>query len=132
MYEEEMRQSRLILYLTIIAILISLLGFVGLASFTTGLRTKEIAIRNVLGANGWDMVHLIYRELVSVILAGVLIATPLSILITWQWLQNFAYRTSVEPIIILITVMLTLGIGYGIVAVHSLAVARRTSVRSLV
>jgi putative ABC transport system permease protein len=132
MYEEEMRQSRLILYLTIIAILISLLGFVGLASFTTGLRTKEIAIRNVLGANGWDLVNLIYKELVSVILSAVLIAAPLSVFITWQWLQNFAYRTSVEPIIILITVMLTLLIGYGIVAIHSLTISRRTSVQSLV
>jgi len=131
MYEEEMRQSRLILYLTIIAILISLLGFVGLASFTTGLRTKEIAIRNVLGADGWDLVNLIYKELVAVIITGVLIATPLSILITWQWLQNFAYRTQVEPLVILLTVALTLGIGYGIVAIHSMAVSRRTSIKSL-
>ncbi len=132
MYEEEMRQSRLILYLTIIAIFISILGFVGLASFTTGLRTKEIAIRNVLGANSWDMVNLIYKELVTVILAGVVIATPLSIFITLRWLQNFAYRTPVNPIIIVLTVCLTLIIGYGIVAIHSLAVSRRTSVRSLV
>ncbi|WP_421751765.1 ABC transporter permease [Croceimicrobium sp.] len=132
MYDEEMRQSRLILYLTIIAILISLLGFVGLASFTTGLRTKEIAIRNVLGAGSWDLVNLIYRELVSVILAGVIIATPLSIFITWQWLQNFAYRTSVEPLIIIFTVLLTLVIGYGIVAIHSLTVSRRNSIQNLV
>ena len=132
MYDEEMRQSRLILYLTIIAILISLLGFVGLASFTTGLRTKEIAIRNVLGAGSWDLVNMIYRELVAVILAGVIIATPLSILITWQWLQNFAYRTSVEPLIIIFTVLLTLVIGYGIVAIHSLTVSRRNSIQNLV
>ena len=131
MYEEEMRQSRLILYLTIIAILISILGFVGLASFTTGLRTKEIAIRNVLGANSWDLVNLIYKELVAVIISGVLIATPLSIFITWRWLQNFAYRTTVDPLIIIFTVGLTLLIGYGIVAIHSLTISRRTSIKSL-
>lgn len=131
MYNEEMRQSRLILYLTIIAILISILGFVGLASFTTGLRTKEIAIRNVLGATSWDLVNLIYKELVTVILLGVFIATPLSIAITWRWLQNFAYRTSVDPLIIIFTVGLTLLIGYGIVAIHSLTVSRRTSIKSL-
>jgi len=96
------------------------------------LRTKEIAIRNVLGAGSWDLVNMIYRELVAVILAGVIIATPLSILITWQWLQNFAYRTSVEPLIIIFTVLLTLVIGYGIVAIHSLTVSRRNSIQNLV
>jgi putative ABC transport system permease protein len=131
MYDEEMRQSRLILYLTIIAILISLLGFVGLASFTTGLRTKEIAIRNVLGAGSWDLVNLIYKELLVVILIGVLIATPLSIIITRQWLLNFAYRTAVEPSIIFLIVGLTLLLGYGIVAIHSLTVARRSSISNL-
>ena len=61
MYQEELRQSKLILYLTIVAIIISILGFVGLASFTTGLRTREIAIRNVLGADSWDMVNLVFK-----------------------------------------------------------------------
>lgn len=131
MYQEEMRQSRLILYLTIIAILISILGFVGLASFTTGLRTKEIAIRNVLGASGWDLVNLFYKELLVVIVSGILIAAPLAILITWRWLQNFAYRTSIDPLIIIFTVGLTLLIGYGIVAIHSFTVARRTSIKNL-
>lgn len=131
MYQEEMRQSRLILYLTIIAILISILGFVGLASFTTGLRTKEIAIRNVLGASSWDLVNLVYKELSLVILGGVIVATPLSIAVTWRWLQNFAYRTSVEPTVILYTIGLTLIIGYSIVAIHSRTVSRRTNTRHL-
>lgn len=132
MYEEEMRQSRLILYLTIIAILISLLGFIGLASFTTGLRTREIAIRHVLGGKSWDLVNLIYRDLVPVIVIGVLLATPLSILISWRWLQNFAYRTSIDPLIIIFTVGMTMLIGYGIVAIHALTLSRKSSVRNLI
>ena len=51
LYENEHRQSRLILYLTYLAIFISFLGLTGLASFTTNLRTREIGIRKVLGAD---------------------------------------------------------------------------------
>ncbi len=131
LYEEELRQSRLILYLTIIAIITSILGFVGLASFTTGLRTKEIAIRSVLGAERWNVVNLIFKELVVVTLIGVLIAIPLSIFVTWKWLQNFAYQTSIDPLIIIFTVFLTLCIGYGIVAVHSLTITRKDSIKNL-
>ncbi len=131
MYQEELRQSKLILYLTIVAIIISILGFVGLASFTTGLRTREIAIRNVLGAGSWDLVNLIFKELLWVILIGVLIAVPLAVVLTRWWLLNFAFRTNIEPSVIVLTVIITLIIGYGIVALHSFTVARRNSIHSL-
>lgn len=131
MYQEELRQSKLILYLTIVAIIISILGFVGLASFTTGLRTREIAIRNVLGADSWDMVNLVFKELLWVILIGVLIAVPLAVVITRWWLLNFAFRTNIETWIIILTVIITWIIGYGIVALHSFTVSRRNSIHSL-
>lgn len=131
LYEDEIRQSRLILYLTLIAVLISILGFVGLASFTTGVRSREIGIHQFLGASRWQVVNLMFKELLWVILAGVLIAIPLSVWITERWLGNFAYRTPLEATIIIFTALFTLIIGYSIVAWHSLAVARRHVTESL-
>ncbi len=130
LYQEEMRQSRLILYLTIIAIFISILGFVGLASFTTGLRTREIGIRRLLGAGRLQMVNIVFKELLWVMLAGVLIAVPLAIYITELWLSNFAFKTEIKIFVILGTAAFTLIIGYGIVALHSLAIAKKNNVDS--
>lgn len=130
LYTEEMRQSRLILYLTIIAIFISILGFVGLASFTTGLRTREIGIRRLLGAGRLQMVNIVFKELLWVMLIGVLIAVPLAIHITQLWLANFAFHTEIKAPIIVGTAVITLLIGYGIVALHSLAIAKNNSVDS--
>lgn len=130
LYTEEMRQSRLIFYLTIIAIFISLLGFIGLASFTTGLRSREIGIRRVLGAGRLQMVNIIFKELLWIILLGVIIAVPLSIYLSQMWLANFAFQTPLKPLIIIATAIITLLIGYGIVAVHSLAIARKNSIDS--
>jgi len=130
LYREEIRQSRLILYLTIIAIFISILGFVGLASFTTGLRTREIGIRRLLGAGRLQMVNIVFKELLWVMLAGVLIAVPLAVYITELWLSNFAFQTEIKVLVIVGTAVSTLLIGYGIVALHSLAIAKKNSVDS--
>jgi putative ABC transport system permease protein len=130
LYTEEMRQSRLILYLTIIAIFISILGFVGLASFTTGLRTREIGIRRLLGAGRLQMVNIVFKELLWVMLAGVLIAVPLAVYITELWLSNFAFQTEIKVLVIVGTAGFTLLIGYGIVALHSLAIAKKNRVDS--
>jgi putative ABC transport system permease protein len=130
LYSEEMRQSRLILYLTLIAIFISILGFVGLASFTTGLRTHEIGIRRLLGAGRLQMVNIVFKELLWVMLIGVIIAIPLAIYLTKLWLANFAFQTQIEPWVIISTALFTLLIGYGIVALHSLGIARQNNIGS--
>jgi putative ABC transport system permease protein len=130
LYSEEMRQSLLILYLTLIAIFISILGFVGLASFTTGLRTHEIGIRRLLGAGRLQMVNIVFKELLWVMLVGVVIAVPLAIYITKLWLSNFAFQTEIEPWVIISTALFTLLIGYGIVALHSLGITRQNNISS--
>lgn len=131
LYEEEMRQGRLILYLTSLAILISFLGFIGLASFTINLRTREIGIRKVLGANTLQTVNLVFKELLAVILLAVLAAIPIALFMSVVWLNNFAYRAPLEPYVIFITGTGTLLIGYGIVAMHSLSISKSKTVESL-
>lgn len=131
LYEEEMRQSRLILYLTSLAILISFLGFIGLASFTINLRTREIGIRKVLGANALQTVNLVFKELLVVILLAVLAAIPIALFMSVVWLNNFAYRAPLEPYVIFITGTGTLLIGYGIVAMHSFNISKTKTVESL-
>lgn len=131
LYEEEQRQSRLILYLTYLAIFISFLGLTGLASFTTGLRTREIGIRKVLGADVFQMVNLIFNDMLRLIVVSVLLAIPLAYLLIKVWLSGFAYAVSLDPFIFAFSTTLAVFLAYLIVSYHSLKVARSNPVDTL-
>ena len=75
-----------------IAIFIACLGLFGLASFTTGRRTREIGIRKVLGATAPGIVHLLSREFFKLVLVANVIAWPVAYVVMSKWLQDFAYR----------------------------------------
>ncbi|MGB6864828.1 MAG: ABC transporter permease [Candidatus Aminicenantaceae bacterium] len=83
-------------YGTFFAIFIACLGLFGLASFTVENRTKEIGIRKVLGATVPGLVRLISKEFLSLVLLANIIAWPVAYYAMNVWLQNFAYRTSIE------------------------------------
>ncbi len=131
LYEEEQRQSRLILYLTYLAIFISFLGLTGLASFTTSIRTREIGIRKVLGADVLQMVNLIFRDMLKLIVISVVLAIPFAYLLIRVWLSGFAYSASLDPFIFAFSAALAVLLAYLIVSYHSLRVARSSPVDTL-
>jgi putative ABC transport system permease protein len=94
MYLAEQRTGSLFSAFTIIAILIAGLGLFGLAAYMVEQRTREIGIRKVLGASVTSVLILVSREFLILVGFAFLIAIPL----TWwgmqQWLQEFAYRTT--------------------------------------
>lgn len=131
LYEEEQRQSRLILFLTYLAIFISFLGLTGLASFTTSLRTKEVGIRKVLGADLSQMVTLIFKEMLSLIVLSVILAIPLAYVLINGWLSNFAYQAVLDPLIFFFSGVLAIFLSYLIISYHSLKIARTKPVNTL-
>jgi putative ABC transport system permease protein len=92
LYRTDQKASTLILVFSVIAILISCLGLVGLAAFTARQRIKEIGIRKVLGASVANIVTLLSRDFLRLVILSVLIATPIAWWSMHQWLQNFAYH----------------------------------------
>jgi ABC-type antimicrobial peptide transport system permease subunit len=91
-YVAEQRVSILSRYFAGLAIIISCLGLLGLASFTAQRRLKEIGIRKVLGSTEFGIIYLLSREFTKIVLASIIIALPISYFITHLWLQNFAFR----------------------------------------
>ena len=83
-------------YGTFFAIFIACLGLFGLASFTVEKRTKEIGIRKILGATVPKLIRLISGEFLALVLLANIIAWPVAHYAMKVWLQNFAYRTSIE------------------------------------
>jgi putative ABC transport system permease protein len=94
-YQSEEKQGNIIISFTVLAVLISCLGLLGLVTFTASQRTREIGIRKTLGAGVSDIVMLLSRDLVKLVLLAIVIATPIAYYIMHIWLQSFAYRVSI-------------------------------------
>ncbi|MFO7843307.1 MAG: FtsX-like permease family protein [Bacteroidales bacterium] len=92
LYKEEARNSKLSVIFTVLAIFIASLGLLGLTSFTTEQRTKEIGIRKAMGASAGSIFYLITKEIITLILISTLIAWPVIYFIAKNWLQNYQYR----------------------------------------
>ena len=92
LYVNEKVTSRLFTSFTALAIFISCLGLVGMASFTAEQRTKEIGIRKVLGASFGGIFLLLVKEFTKWVLLANVIAWPVGFIIMKGWLKSFAYH----------------------------------------
>ena len=95
-YVAEQRVAALSKYFAGLAILISCLGLFGLAAFTAERRLKEIGIRKVLGSSVFSIVYLLSIDFTKLVIAAIVIALPVSYVITGYWLQGFALHISLE------------------------------------
>ena len=92
-YRAEDRFGNLFFYFAILAIFISCLGLLGLASYSTIQRTKEIGVRKVLGASVPDIINLLSKDFLKLVLLAFVIASPVAWIFMNKWLKDFAYRT---------------------------------------
>ncbi|RFZ84477.1 hypothetical protein DYU05_02335 [Mucilaginibacter terrenus] len=96
LYHDDAKTSGLMTVFAIVAIIISSLGLFGLAAFTAEQRGKEIGIRKVLGASVSGIVTLLSRDFILLVLVALVIAAPLGGWLMGKWLENFAYRISIQ------------------------------------
>jgi putative ABC transport system permease protein len=130
-YEAERRLSAIVGYFTIIAILISCLGLFGLGAFSAEQRTKEIGIRKVLGASVSGIVTLLSKDFLKLVLAGIVIATPIAWWAMNKWLQDFAYRVNISAWIFIIAGVAALVIALLTVGIQAVRAAVANPVKSL-
>jgi len=95
LYEQEQKTSDLLRLAMVIAILISCMGLLGLATFAAEQRSKEISIRKVLGASVGRIVALLTGNFLWPVALAIVIATPVAWYFMQRWLQGFVYRTTV-------------------------------------
>ena len=131
LYLAEQRMEKILIFSTIVAIFISCLGLLGLASFTAEQRTKEIGIRKVLGSTVAGVVFLLSKEFIKWVLLANLIAWPAAYFAVYNWLQNFAIRTNIGWTIFLLSGCLALAISLLIVCYQSIKAAVANPVDSL-
>ena len=103
MYQTETRLMDLLEYFTILAIFISCLGLLGLASFMAEQRTKEVAIRKVLGASNNNVAAILSREFILLVAVANLIAWPIGYYFMKSWIEDFTFRTDIGLMIFIIS-----------------------------
>jgi len=94
-YRSEEKFGKLFLNFSVLAIFISCLGLLGLASYSTMQRTKEIGIRKVMGASVSSIVNLLSKDFLILVIVSFFIAAPVAWYFMYKWLQDFAYRITI-------------------------------------
>jgi putative ABC transport system permease protein len=131
LYASDQRLMRLITIFAGFCIFIACLGLSGLASFTAAQRTREIGVRKVLGARAGQIVWLLAHKTVLLVVAAAAPASVLAYLVMARWLDEFAFRTSINPLMFVVAALAGLAIAYVTVALQSWKAARAHPVRAL-
>jgi putative ABC transport system permease protein len=131
MYRSEEYFARTISIFAILAIVISCIGILGLAIFSSERRTKEIGIRKINGAKISDILIKLNREFIFLVVIAYVIAVPIAWYAMHKWLQNFAYRTELSWWIFVLAGILALTIALLTVSWQSWRAATRNPVEAL-
>jgi putative ABC transport system permease protein len=93
-YNDDARFGTVVSIFTVLAIIVSCLGLIGLSSYTAMQRTKEIGVRKVLGASLVNIVSILSVDFVKLVLIASLLSLPIAYFSMQNWLQSYAYRIS--------------------------------------
>jgi putative ABC transport system permease protein len=130
-YLSEQKTGRIFMIFSLLAVFIACLGLLGLTAFITEQRTKEIGIRKVLGASAPQVLLLLTRQFAFLVLIANIIAWPLAYWITRNWLQDFAYRTTLTAWLFALSAGLALLVALLTVSFQSIRAALANPVDSL-
>jgi putative ABC transport system permease protein len=131
LYQTEERMGKIFGYFSFLAIIISCLGLIGLSSFMTERRTKEIGIRRTNGAKSNEIFFLLLKEYIIWVLISIIIACPVAWYAMHTWLQNFSYRINLSWWIFALAGMLALVIALLTVSYQSYKAATKNPADSL-
>jgi len=130
-YESELKTGRIFILFSILAILIACLGLIGLITYMTTIRTREVGIRKSFGANRTIIVALLSREVVVLILISSLVAYPVAYFSMKIWLESFAEKISVSPLMFFTASIIGLAIGWLSIIYQALKAAAFNPAESL-
>lgn len=131
LYAKENQQAKLITFFSLLSVIVSILGILGLSIFMCQQKIKEIGIRKVNGARISEVMAMLNRDFVKWIVIAFALATPLSWYVMNKWLENFVYKTELSWWIFALAGLLALGIALLTVSWQSWKAATRNPVESL-
>lgn len=130
-YRSEEQFGNLFLNFAILTIFISCLGLLGLASYSTLQRTKEVGVRKVMGASAANITLLLSSDFLKLVLIAFPVAMPIAWIGMHQWLEGFAYRTTMSWWIFAATGLATVLIAFATISYQAIRAALANPIRSL-
>jgi putative ABC transport system permease protein len=131
LYQAEQRTGDILDGFTLVTIFISCLGLFGLAIFSTKQRIREVGIRKVLGASVTGIVGLISWDFLKLVLISIVIASPLAYYAMHKWLQDFAFRITIQWWVFALAGVMALVIAFITIGFQSIKAAVANPVKSL-
>lgn len=130
-YRGEERFGKLFMNFSILAIFISCLGLLGLASYSTIQRTKEIGIRKVMGASVQNIINLLSKEFLALVVLSFVVAMPVAWYFMHTWLNDFPYRTPINWWVFVLAGCIALFIALITVSFQAIKAAVANPIKSL-
>jgi len=130
-YQVDDQVSKIVGILAGLIIIISCLGLFGLASYSAEKRIKEIGVRKVLGATVQNITLLLSKNFLKLVLIANVIAWPVAWIIMHKWLEDFAYRISIQWWIFAVAGITSILIAFFTVSFQSIKAAIANPVKSL-
>ena len=131
LYSMEMQLKKASSAATAIALIIVLLGVMGIVSQSISKRTKEVGIRKVLGASALGVIKLFVKEFFVIILIANCVAWPLAFLLVSKWLNNYAYKINISIMPFLMVALILLALVALTILIRAIKIAWMNPVKSL-
>ena len=131
LYQSEARMSKVLTSFSLIAILLSCLGLIGLSTYAVQQRIREIGIRKVMGASLRGLIGLLSTSFLKLIALAFLVSAPLGAWIMHLWLQDFSYRIDLQWWMFAIAALIVLAAALGSIGWQVIRAARVNPVKSL-
>jgi putative ABC transport system permease protein len=131
LYRSEQRTATIIGGFAGLAVLLACMGLFGLAAYAAERRTKEIGIRKALGASAANIVALLSKDFLLLVAVACAIGAPVAYVAMERWLQDFAYRIDVSPLLFVGATVLAVLIALGSISAQALRAARTDPAEAL-
>lgn len=131
LYVKERDFAEMITYATFLAIFVAALGLFGSSHISMRQRVKEVGIRKILGASVREISLLVSMEFFTLVLVSAALAAPISGYLVGYWLQNFAYRVSIDVWDLTFTILIAVAVTAATIAYQTARTAITNPVESL-
>ena len=131
LYKTEQRTNGIFMLFSALSILIAFMGLLGLISFITEQRKKEIGIRKTFGSTSLNIVLLISKDILKLIVIASVISWPIVYYVMNNWLQDFSYRIGISYVMFIIIPILTIILSLLTVIYQTLKAAMKNPAETL-
>lgn len=130
-YKSEDRLMNVLFLFTGIAVIIAMIGLLGLVSFMINVRKKEISIRKILGANPFRLIRLLVKEYAILIIIANVLTIPVIWYFAKDWLQNFAFRMDLNPMVFAVSFVIMIALAIMTVSIQTFKATKANPAETL-